>query len=86
MKINANSLLGALIEHGSEPALIESIEEAEIWAKTINEGDITEITDPEELSEIAPLLNLTPDKLHRAFSFVSGSAGAFALSSDWEYM
>lgn len=86
MKINAISLLGALIEHGSEPVLIESIEDAETWAKTINEGSIMEITEPEELSEVAPRLNLTTDKLRRAFSFVSGSAGSFALSSGWDYM
>ena len=86
MEINANSLLGALIEQGSDPTIIETIEEAEIWAKTINEGSVMEITDPEELSEAAPLLNLTSDKLRRAFAFVNGSAGTFALLSDWDYM
>lgn len=35
MEINANSLLGALIEQGSDPTIIETIEEAEMWAKTI---------------------------------------------------
>lgn len=84
MEINANSLLGALIEQGSDPTIIETIEEAELWAKTINEGSVAEITDAEELSEVAPLLDLTADRLRRAFAFTNGSAGTFALSSDWD--
>ena len=87
----AEDLLGALIQQGSDPCLIETMEQAEEWfveiEKATNYGDFTaEDVDPEEWETYCRQLDLRPNQVKRIYWFCGNNAGTYALGEDWEYV
>ena len=84
--MNYEDLINCIIEHGSDPCLIETEEDAIYWLDTIDNASIVrEITDPEEYQIAKKNLDLENKTTRKIYSFVNGSEGTFCLSEDWDY-
>ena len=78
------ALLGAIVEQGSDPATIETEEDAYQWAEAINGGRVWEITDASELETASLQLGFEDgERVTRIFAFVNGNRGNFALYDDF---
>ena len=77
-------LRGAIVEQGSDPATIETEEDARQWADTINGGRVWEITDASDLETSRRQLGFEDgERVAHIFAFVNGNRGNFALYDDF---
>ncbi len=77
------TLLGAIIEQGSDPAYIEDDKTAMSWGEVINGGRSWEITDLNEIEEVKPMLDLENCEVEHIYAFVNGCRGNFCLAQDY---
>lgn len=71
-------LLDAIIEWGSDPAVIEFEEDAREWSDVLEGAQVWEIEDEEEKEDAAEKLGV--DTEEHIFAFVNGNRGNFMLS------
>ena len=86
-ELQAEDLMGALFQWGSDVELIEDIEEAERVAKVINEATSLDAVkrNTEDWEWSKTLLNLTDENNPRQiYWFVNGCTGCYCLASDWD--
>ena len=85
MKKEAKELLGAMVNFGSDPYLIETIEEAEEVAESIENATIARvITDDEEFETATAQLDLDGHRPKKIYSFVDGSEFLVCYAEDWD--
>lgn len=77
------TLLGAIIEQGSDPVYIEDDKTAMSWGEVINGGRSWEITDLNEIEEVKPMLDLENCEVEHIYAFVNGCRGNFCLAQDY---
>lgn len=78
------TLLGAVVEQGSDATRIEYDEEARSWGEAINGGNPTELTDEDEIKDAKERLDFDEtDHVKHVYHFVNGNAGNFVLDKDY---
>lgn len=78
------TLLGAIVEQGSDASKIEDDEDAKRWGEIINGGDPRELTSPEETRDAKERLDFDDtDNVEHVYHFVNGNAGNFILEKDY---
>lgn len=78
------TLLGAIVEQGSDATKIEDDEDARRWGETINDGNPRELTNPEEIKDAKERLDFDgTDNVEHVYHFVNGNAGNFILENDY---
>lgn len=78
------TLLGAVVEQGSDPTRIEDDETAREWGETINGGNPVEITDHDEIKDAKERLDFDDtDHVEHIYRFTNGNAGHFILKKDY---
>ncbi len=78
------TLLGAVVEQGSDPTRIEDAETAREWGETINGGNPVEITDHDEIKDAKERLDFDDtDHVEHVYAFCNGSGGSFILDKDY---
>lgn len=85
--IQAEDLIGALFQWGSDVELIENMERAEAVAKVINEATSLDAVkrNTEDWEWSKTLLNLTDENTPRQmYWFVNGCTGCYCLAPDWD--
>lgn len=85
MKHEVKELLGAMVNFGGDPYLIETIEDAEQVAESIENATIARvITDEDEIETATAQLDLTGHTPKRIYSYVDGSEFLVCLAEDWD--
>ena len=85
-ELSAEDLMGAIINCGGDPVLIEDEESAAEYAEYINGATIRrEIKDADEFAAVMSQLDLNEGNrpLH-LYSFVNGSEGVVCFAEDWD--
>lgn len=78
------TLLGAIVEQGSDATKIEYDEDAKRWGEIINGGNPRELTSPEEIKDAKERLDFDDtDNVEHVYHFVNGNAGNFILERDY---
>lgn len=78
------TLLGAVVEQGSDATRIEYDEEARSWGEAINGGNPTELTDEDDIKDAKERLDFDDtDHVAHVYHFVNGNAGNFILEKDY---
>lgn len=78
------TLLGAIVEQGSDATKIEDDEDAKRWGEIINGGNPRELTNPEEIKDAKERLDFDDtDHVEHVYHFVNGNAGNFILEKDY---
>lgn len=78
------TLLGAVVEQGSDATRIEYDEEARSWGEAINGGNPTELTDEDDIKDAKERLDFDDtDHVAHIYRFVNGNAGNFVLNKDY---
>lgn len=82
MPFEAEDLMGALVEAGSDPALIECEEAAEMWLEDINRCRLEEI---EADDEARAKLDLQDSETRHIYRFMAGgNAATICFAKDWD--
>lgn len=78
-------LPGALVNFGGDPFLVETEEQAESVAESLNRATIVrEITDDDEFATAMRQLDLVAENHPmKIYSFVDGSEGLICMPEDW---
>lgn len=87
MKIRnkAKDLLGAMVNFGGDPYLIDTIEDAEQVAESIENATIERVlTDEDEIGTATAQLDLEGHRPKRINSYVDGSEFLVCLAEDWD--
>lgn len=78
------TLLGAIVEQGSDPTRIEDDESAREWGTVINGGNPVELTSESDIEDAKARLDFDEyDKVEHVYHFVNGDAGSFILAKDY---
>lgn len=84
MKIQADDLLGAMVNFNGFTHIIETIEEAkEVKVSIENATDVREIIDDEEFEMATRRLNLEGHEPKKIISYIFGREFLICLSGDW---
>lgn len=81
-------LMYAIIQQGSDPCMIEDIEQAQEWLDEIQKatiyGDFTaDDCDPDEWDTYCKQLDLEPKQVKRIYWFCGNNAGTYVLLRDY---
>ena len=81
-------LMYAIIQQGSDPYMIEDIDQAQEWLDEIQKATIngdfnSDDCDPDEWDTYCKQLGLKPKQVKRIYWFCGNNAGTYALFGDY---
>ena len=83
-----SELIGALVNFGGDPFLVETDEQAELVAESVNSAaSVSQITDEDDLATAMAQLDLTEaNRVAKIFSFINnGCAAVICFPEDWDF-
>ena len=83
-----SELIGALVNFGGDPFLVETDEQAEQVVKSLNNATgISEITDEDDFATAMAQLDLTEaHNVAKIYAFIDNGCGAvICFPEDWDY-